>query len=84
LNTVTGSMNPFWQKDAIEILPGRYATPADSGAAVLRGTTDNGIEIVMSKQFDIKSYTTFFRVDTLFGVVNKQPQMTGLVMFSQT
>lgn len=84
LNTVTGSMNPFWQKDAIEILPGRYATPADGGAAVLRGTTDQGIEIVMSKQFDIKSYTTFFRVDTLFGVVNKQPQMTGLVMFSQT
>ena len=84
LNTVTGSMNPFWQKDAIEILPGRYATPNDGGVAVLRGTTDNGIEIVMSKQFDIKSYTTFFRVDTLFGVVNKQPQMTGLVMFSQT
>jgi len=84
LNTVTGSMNPFWHKDAIEILPGRYATPADGGAAVLRGTTDQGIEIVMSKQFDIKSYTTFFRVDTLFGVVNKQPQMTGLVMFSQT
>lgn len=84
LNTVTANVNPFWQKDAIEILPGRYATPADGGAAVLRGTTDQGIEIVMSKQFDIKSYTTFFRIDTLFGVVNKQPQMTGVTMFGQT
>lgn len=84
LNTVTASVNPFWQKDAIEILPGRYATPSDGGAATLRGTTDQGIEIVMSKQFDIKSYTTFFRVDTLFGVVNKQPQMTGVIMFGQT
>lgn len=84
LNTVTANVNPFWQKDAIEILPGRYATPADGGAAVLRGTTDQGLEIVMSKQFDIKSYTTFFRVDTLFGVVNKQPQMTGVIMFGQT
>lgn len=84
LNTVTASVNPFWQKDAIEILPGRYAVPADGGVSVLRGTTDQGIEVTMSKQFDIKSYTTFFRLDTLFGVVNKQPQMTGVIMFGQT
>lgn len=84
LNTVTANVNPFWQKDAIEIIPGRYAPPSDGGAAVIRGTTDQGIEIVMSKQFDIKSYTTFFRVDTLFGVANKQPQMTGVIMFGQT
>lgn len=84
LNTVTASVNPFWQKDAIEILPGRYAVPTDGGASVLRGTTDQGIEVTMSKQFDIKSYTTFFRLDTLFGVVNKQPQMTGVIMFGQT
>ena len=84
LNTVAGNMNPFWHKDAIEILPGRYAVPPNAGAAVMRGTTDNGIELVMTKQFDINTLETKFRVDTLYGVVNKQPEMTGIIMFSQT
>lgn len=84
LNTVTGYMNPFWQKDAIEILPGRLAVPTDSGAATMRATTDNGVEVVMQKQFDINTQKTKFRVDTLYGVVNKQPSMSGVIMFSQT
>jgi len=84
LNTVAGYMNPFWQKDPIEILPGRLAVPNDSGAAVMRATTDNGVEVVMQKQFDINTQKTKFRVDTLYGVVNKQPSMSGVVMFSQT
>ena len=82
-NTAAGSMNPFWHKDSIEILPGRYAVPSDAGAAVMRGSTDQGIELVMSKQFDVKTLKTLYRVDTVFGVVNKQPQMSGIIMFSQ-
>lgn len=84
LNTVTGSMNPFWHKDSIEILPGRYAVPSDAGAAVMRGSTDQGVELTMSKQFDVKTLKTLYRVDMVFGVVNKQPQMSGIIMFSQT
>lgn len=84
LNTRTANINPFWQKDALEILPGRLAVPDDAGAAVLRGTTSNGIEIVMQKQFDIKTSKTLFRVDTLFGVVNKQPEMSGIILWGQT
>jgi hypothetical protein len=84
LNTVTGPINPFWQKDAIEILPGRYAVPSDSGLAVMRATTDQGIECVMTKSTDINTLKTKYRLDTLFGVVNKQPEMSGIMMFSQT
>jgi hypothetical protein len=84
LNTVTASVNPFWHKDAIEILPGRYAVPTDAGAAVMRASTDQGIELVMQKQYDINTMKTKYRLDTLFGVVNKQPQMSGIMMFSQT
>lgn len=84
LNTVTAAANPFWQKDALEILPGRYAVPENAGAAVMRGTTDNGVEIVMTKQFDINTLKTKFRVDTVFGVVNKQPEMSGILIFNQT
>jgi hypothetical protein len=84
LNTVTGFMNPFWQKDALEILPGRYAVPTDAGAAVMRASTDQGIELVMTKQYDINTMKTKYRLDTLYGVVNKQPEMSGIIMFSQT
>lgn len=83
LNTANGSMNPFWHKDAIEILPSRYAVPAEAGAAVMRGSTDQGIELVMTKQFSIDTLKTKFRLDARWGVVNKQPQMTGVMMFSQ-
>jgi len=83
LNTATASVNPFWQKDALEILPGRYAVPESAGADVMRGTTDQGLELVMTKQFDINTLTTKFRLDTLYGVVNKQPEMSGIILFGQ-
>jgi hypothetical protein len=84
LNTVANYVNPFWQRDALEILPGRYAVPSDAGAAVMRASTDQGIELVMQKQYDINTMKTKYRLDTLFGVVNKQPEMSGVIMFSQT
>jgi hypothetical protein len=84
LNTVTANVNPFWHKDAIEVLPGRYEVPTDSGMAVLRGTTDQGFELIMTKQSGINTLDTKFRMDVFFGVVNKQPEMTGAQMFSQT
>ena len=84
LNTVTAAANPFWQKDAIELLPGRYSIPTDGGVAVMRGTTDQGVELVMQKWYDINTMKTKFRWDVLFGVVNKNPEHTGIIQFSQT
>jgi hypothetical protein len=83
LNQNATSINPFWQKDAIEILPGRYAVPGDAGVAIMRAATDQGIELVMQKFYDIDTMTTKYRLDTLFGVVNKQPQMSGVLLFNQ-
>lgn len=84
LNTVAGYINPFWQADALEILPGRIAMPSDAGLAVMRGTTDSGIELTMMKQADINTGKIKYRLDSLFGVVNKQPEMSGIELFSQT
>ena len=84
LNTVSANVNPFWQKDSLEILPGRYAVPSDAGTAVMRASTDQGIELVMQKFYDINTMKTKYRLDTLFGVVNKQPEMSGIILFSQT
>lgn len=84
LNTVAASVNPFWQKDAIELLPGRYAVPTDAGTAVLRASTEQGIEVVMQKFYDINTMKTKYRWDVMFGVVNKQPEMSGIMLFNQT
>lgn len=83
LNTGASAINVFWQKDALEILPGRYAIPADAGTAVMRATTDQGVELVMQKFYDIDSMVIKYRLDTLFGVVNKQPEMSGILLFNQ-
>jgi hypothetical protein len=83
MNTAAAPINCFWQKDAIEILPGRYAVPSDAGANVMRASTDQGIELVMQKQYDINTMKTRYRLDTIFGVVNKQPEMSGIILFGQ-
>ena len=84
LNTQSAYANPFWQESAIEILPGRYAVPTDAGAAVMRGTTDQGFELVFTKQYNINNMLTKYRVDTLFGTVMLNPEAAGIVLFSQT
>lgn len=84
LNIAAASINPFWHYDAIEILPGRYAAPDNAGMAIMRGSTEQGIEIMMSKQVDINTLKTKYRVDTRFGVVNKAPEMSGIMIFGQT
>lgn len=83
LNTSAGYQNPFWHKNAMELLPARYSVPTDAGAAVLRGSTDQGLELVMCKWFDINTLKTKFRVDALWGVVMSNPQMAGRLLFSQ-
>lgn len=84
LNTVTGSVNPFWQADAVQILPGRLAPAPDSGLAVMRGATDQGFELVMTRQGAINDLSTKYRVDALWGTVAAQPEMMGITLFSQT
>jgi hypothetical protein len=83
LNDNACNVNPFWQKDSIELLPGRYAVPTDAGTAVMRASTDQGIELVMQKFYDIDTMTTKYRLDTLFGVVMTNPQMAGILIFGQ-
>jgi hypothetical protein len=84
LNVAAKAINPFWRKNAIELLPGRYAVPTDAGAGVMKMTTENGIEIVMQKQYDIKNMQTLYRLDVRIGVCMLQPEMCGIALFSQT
>lgn len=83
INTATNAINPFWLKSSIELLPGRIAMPSNAGIDVMRGTTDQGVELVMMKGADIDTGQIKYRFDSLYGVVNLQPEMSGIMMFSQ-
>lgn len=83
LNTTSANINPFWRKDSIELLPGRYAVPDGSGVDVLRASTDQGIELVMTKKFDPLTFQTLYTLDTLYGVVMTNPEMAGILIFNQ-
>jgi hypothetical protein len=84
LNVAAASVNCFWHRDSIELLPARYSVPADAGVAVLRAATDQGIELVMTKQYDINTMKTKYRLDTLFGVSMVNPEMAGILLFGQS
>lgn len=84
LNTVSAPVNPFWQADAFEIVPGKYQPAENSGMEIMSATTENGITVTMARQGAIGDLSTKYRWDVFYGLVNKQPQMTGMEMFSQT
>lgn len=84
LNSDASGYNVFWRKPAIELLPGRYAVPSGQGAAVMRATTDNGIEVVMTKRFDTSTFKTLFTFDCRYGVVLTGPEQCGILLFNQT
>ncbi len=84
LNTTATSLNPFWHRDSIELLIGRYQVPTDQGAAVLKSTTKQGLEVIMTKQFTAGTYESDFFLDTFFGTVNKNPEMNGVQFFGQS
>ena len=50
---------------------------------VMRATTDQGIEVVMQKQFNIASSLTEYRLDVLFGTAVLNTEMCGILLFDQ-
>jgi hypothetical protein len=75
---------PFWQDEAFEIIPGKYQPATNSGMEVMSATTDNGITVTMARQGAIGDLSTKYRWDVFYGLVNLQPQMSGIELFAQT
>lgn len=87
LNTAACNVAPFWDERAIELLPGRNGVDeglAAAGAGYMRATTELGIDVIMYKFFDINTKKYKYRCDTRFGVGMTNPEMAGVVLFSQT
>lgn len=83
LNTVSAPVNVFWQDDCFEIMPGRYVPAQDSGMAVMSATTTSGITVTMARQGAIGDLSTKYRWDVFYGLVNLQPEMSGIELFNQ-
>ena len=83
LNTATASVNPFWRREAIELLPARLIVEENSGIGVMQGTTDQGVSLLMTRQADINDLGHKYRLDVFFGTVMTQPEMCGIMLFDQ-
>ncbi len=84
LNIAASAINPFWHYDAIELLPARLVIPSASGLAVMHATTDQGIDVMMTRQGAINTLNVKYRLDVFFGTVMTAPEMAGQILFNQT
>lgn len=84
LNTVTAAVNPFFVKDALELIPGSFSVDPEDGWQVLRATTDFGIGITYARQGNINDLSVKYRWDVDFGVGLLNTEMAGIQMFGQT
>lgn len=84
LNTVASTPTIFWKKEALVLIPGRYAVPNDAGVSVVRASTKQGIDVVLQRFYDINTMKTKYRYDTMFGVGLLEPDMAGIILFSQS
>ncbi len=83
LNTAASAINPHWKKSAVELLPGRFAPPTDTGVQIIRATTEQGIEMTLEKFYDINTKKILYRADVIFGVAVLNTEMCGIELFNQ-
>lgn len=84
LNTVAAQVNPFWHKDSLEIFPGHSGIMDGVGVAVKRYTSPQGFVLSFEKWGDGLSDSVNYRMNVRFGVVNKNTEMNGILLFDQT
>lgn len=87
LNDTDAPVNVFFQDESVEIIHGSLAT-ADlgdgAGMAVMRESTDSGVEIVFAKQSAIDDLSTKYRL-TMWANANVLiPDMCGILIGNQT
>ena len=83
LNTTTNGANIGWVDGACELLLGKLAFPKNEGAQVMNATTKNGVELIMSYEFDHLKGVTTARFTTLYGTTVLQPEMCFLALPNQ-
>ncbi len=83
LNTTQASLNPFFRKEAMILIPGSYTVSPEDGWDVMRATTDLGIGITYTRQGAINDLSVKARWDIDFGTAILNPEMAGVQLFGQ-
>lgn len=82
LNTSGGAASVFWHKDSLALIPSKYNLD-DAQWNTQTMSTSSGVILTFSKMTDIDTYNTKYRLDAFFGVANLNPEMNGVMLFSQ-
>jgi hypothetical protein len=83
LNTIDAPLNPFFVRDALELIPGSFVVDPDDGWEVLRATTELGLAITYTRQGEINDLTVKARWEVDFGANLLNPLMAGDMAFDQ-
>ena len=84
LNTVTGALNPFFEREALILVPGSFTVNPEDGWMVMQATTELGIAVTYARQGEINDLSVKARWDIDFGTALTNPLMAGVQMFGQT
>jgi hypothetical protein len=87
INTVTAPSNIFWKKESVEIVHGslsREELGGNTGVASMVGSTDSGLEILISRATSILDLETKYRLDMWFRPNVLNEQMCGVLVGKQT
>jgi hypothetical protein len=83
LNTTAATMNPFFVKGSVLLVPGTFEIENGSGVVSTTATTELGLQITYTKQTNINTLLSSCRFDIRWGTSLLNPEMAGCQMFGQ-
>lgn len=83
LNDAAAPANLFAAKDAVQIKYGRLEFPSDMGAKVMTATTENGVPLCMSYNFNHMTGVTQVRYHTFFAADAVDSEKVGVILANQ-
>ncbi len=83
INASTKPVNAFWQQGAVCLDYGKLAFPTGEGAKVMTATTEQGVPLIMSYEFNHLTGVTTCRFTTLYAATVLDPEKAGIILAEQ-
>ena len=83
LNTTNDSMNPFFKKESVLLIPGTYEIENGSGVLSMQATTELGLQVTYTRGTNINTLLQQARYDIRWGTSLTNPELAGCQMFNQ-
>lgn len=83
LNTTAASMNPFFKKESVLLIPGTFEIENGAGVLTMQATTELGLQITYTRSTNVNTLLQQARYDLRWGTALTNPELAGCQMFSQ-